>query len=232
MSGSEVSECPVRKAFDRSEHQPYGASMVGKEPKLAARNSEGACGETPLAARCVDEEELRLLLHRALGGDPLGLEKLVTRLLREEALILDHEFLVERTRMHLAHHISVRGLKELGDALIQTSIEEAARHVLEEDREALRAQLPIDFSEDERFTFITKGLGVATGRARRASVDYNALPARTRRAFQHVVLDREELQDLIGEEWETESALREAVCSALGAILGHDPCDSTWSSQA
>jgi hypothetical protein len=163
------------------------------------------------------------ILCKIAEGDPLGLQPVCMRLIRSEALIMDPARLLEAALLEVAANAGLCEVEDLHPDWLDHCVERALKRLCNQDREAVRKGKapPI---EDGGYDFVSDAFGVKYGDGRKASVAFQDLELRARRAFFALLVDEKSIEEVIEMGLGTEETLREDVWNALRA-LGHVTAD-------
>lgn len=158
-------------------------------------------------------EEIRARLR---DGDPLGLVPRCTALVRERAVLVDVERVVEGA----VGLVADAGPEPDAGDLIEISLTEALDRCLDEDRELVQSGRPLCPSEEGRYAFLVAMFGLTRDQAPASAVAFNRLPDVVRRAFFAVCVEEWEIGECVEAGMGPLEVLRGRVSMALGAALG------------
>lgn len=161
-------------------------------------------------------------LARIATGDPLRMLARCAARIRERALLIDPDRLVQGAVVQVAYASSAYRGDPPVDQWLEALVDRSIERILTEDIESGRTDgLRPD---DERYAFAAKLLCLDPARARLACVRFNALCQRARRSFFTLVLEGRTVADAIARGLGPAEALREACLDAFRAItyLGDD----------
>jgi hypothetical protein len=160
--------------------------------ELEHERTEQADARAPVAA-CLRGTTARAILERLGNGDPLELERRCAERLRATG------YLLHPLRLHLRAAARVAFAAARGydgepalDRWLEERIDQAIHELLLEDADGERIALPpAGAGPATYYALIPPETGVAPGMARELCVRFNRLPARWRRAFRALVVERE-----------------------------------------
>ncbi len=131
----------------------------------------------------------RDVLARLAAGDPLGLRERCLGRVKQRALLVAQDRLVQRSLARVAHAApAYAGAPPLG-AWLAARIDDAIADLVNEDREEERFGIPPTEPWDPRYAFLGEALGIEPGLARRACIAFNDRPDDVRRAFFAIVVE-------------------------------------------
>gem|GEM_PF-1509841 len=164
-------------------------------------------------------EQTRAILIKWLGDGGAGLDQKCAETLREQALFID----AERFQEHLLSLValSLYTLPESGltSEWLETRIDDALRDLLRRDAERLSSDALDRIPGSEDLGFVVEGLGIDEEKARARVVRFNALPDPVRQAFFAIAIKNIELDDLVGNGWDTPEQLKDDTLTALEVLL-------------
>ena len=190
------------------------STLTDRELELVESKEKRAFVESLLG------KEPEEVLPRIQNGDRLGIQTIVMRRLREQALILDPERAFARSLVEVAYRASSLTKDTLDADWLQSAVDAALERLVEIDAEAERdanGEVPRDA---QPYQFVVQAFGTPPSMCRTATVEFNGLPHRTRFAFFVLLVDNHEVDDVLALGlWEPEE-LRLDIWTVFRA-LGH-----------
>ncbi len=162
------------------------------------------------------------VLERIANGDPLGVREKVHEHLRTEALLFDADRVHLKALAHCARaSVTNLGTDDMPD-FVSDNVARAVRELLVQEEEAT-----LDEEAGGAFAQLAQPLGLGPASVRAACAAFNARPAAERRAFNGLVIEGRELEEL-AQSWgcsptELARRARRALLSALAQVR---PCKS------
>lgn len=203
------------------------SKRVRPDPKAEAER--GGRGPAPHSGAELADLRMMLLgspgevLERIANGDPLGVREKVHEHLRTEALLFDADRVHLKALAHCAR-ASVTNLntEDMPD-FVSDNVARAVRELLVQEEEAA-----LDEEAGGAFAQLAQPLGLGPASVRAACAAFNARPAAERRAFNGLVIEGRELEEL-AQSWgcsptELARRARRALLSALAQVR---PCKSS-----
>ncbi len=223
-------ESPSSRGLPMSESGESSGGL-GSPPAPAQRNipSRELIPEPPPPVSQVDPIAFltRLLgktpseiLSRISSGDPLGLQGICMLRLRDQALLIDSDRLVERALAWVAVSASRAQADELIPEWLLKQVDFAIARILAEDQEQELLAPGSPPEDDKHYRFIHQAFGTERGLVRSTAVNFNRLPHLARRGFFRLLVDGIPVDDCVRELETTREALRADILDALRA-LGH-----------
>jgi hypothetical protein len=160
------------------------------------------------------------ILARISGGDPLGLQGICSLRLRDQALLIDFDRLLERSLAAVAIAASRSTADEFVPEWLLKQVDHAIHGILAEDAEEERMAPGAPPSDPKYYRFVHLAYATEMGLVRTATVNFNALPSDARQAFFRLLVDGLPVDDCVRELGTSRGKLREDTLSALRA-LGH-----------
>ena len=194
--------------------------------------AEGTARIEPASERRHDEDrsvllarliglEISEILPRIQSADALGVQPVCMRRLRERALIIDPERAFARGLVEVAFAMSIAmSPEELSPGWIQNNVDRALSRLIEEDREAERADEGNPPRDNRPYRFVHDAFATPLDKCRSATVEFNALPHRTRFAFLVLLVDNTDVDECLDTGLWTPEELRMDIWTAF-RVLGH-----------
>ena len=162
------------------------------------------------------------IVKKLTAGDPLQLRELAARRLRERALFVDTDRLFAGTAVEIAHAVAARGPsrdrtsapRDAVDWLL-ARVDAAIDGALCEDREEDRLGIAPRGEAIHPVPFLP---AVEPGRARRAALEFNALPDAARKAFFALLIEGQSIEACLARGLGPSDVLRERVRWGLRAL--------------
>jgi hypothetical protein len=160
------------------------------------------------------------ILERLLDGDPIELYPSAVRWGRENGVLLDPDRMFLRLAASVAASSPAGRDVELVDWL-DGRMEEAVRTILEEDLAEFRGERVA--SGEYHHAYLGQIFALELDAALGASVRFNALPRRSRRAFMALFIEDRKIADCIEAGLGTLESLRDDGRAGLTALTGRAP---------
>jgi len=183
------------------------------ETKEASRKPEPA--HWPSFLRGGDASEI--LAHLS-EGDPLRLQELSARRLREVWYLLEPERVYLRSLAVCAKAASKEDPPQDLSAWKLAKVDLAIEQLVRKDHEAERAHPELVDEEEKVFPLLTDSLMLDPELVRFASTSFNALDALPRRAFFELLIEGREVADVVEAGPWDEDGLYEAIQTALATV--------------
>jgi hypothetical protein len=163
-------------------------------------------------------ESAEEILARLCNGDPLRLQELSARRLREAWFLLEPERVYHRALAVCAKGASKEEPPDDLAAWTRTKIDLAIEQLVHADYEAEKARPEILTDEEKFFPLLTTSLYLDPQLVRSASVKFNALEPLPRRAFFELLIEAREVPDVIESGPWDEDGLYAAIQTALATV--------------
>ena len=160
------------------------------------------------------------ILAKISAGDPLGLQGICSLRLRDQALLIDFDRLLERSLAAVAIAASRSSADEFIPEWLLGQVDLVIRGILAEDAEEERLAPGSPPRDPKYYRFVYLAYAVEVGLVRTATVNFNALPIDARQAFFLLLVDGRPVDDCVRELGTTRGKLREDTLDGLRA-LGH-----------
>jgi hypothetical protein len=184
--------------------------------KGGSGGAEGARRYWPAFLRGDDASEIHARLSG--DGDPLRLQERIARRLRELWIMLEQDRVLKRALASCAYGAASEQAPEDLEAWTFAKIDLAIDQLRQRDAEAEEREPGLLAEDEKHFPLLTECLLREPGRVRHYSVQFNALPELTRRAFFELLIEgRDVLEVIEGGPWNRES-LRAHVLQALAVL--------------
>lgn len=194
-------------------------SLLQPQPKSGALPhvpTDGCPGHALLYSELSETE----LLTRLSDGDPLQLYERVVRRARDEALLIDGDRLFSETLRHIVA-VNRPNRREDLDTWFAERIGTSIRTLLNEDCRSLSNGTPVSFETPH--AFIEQAFGVDSSTTLSASVAFNKLPMRARRAFLALLVEERSVAECIESNLGTRDTLGGLARQGLRALTGRQP---------
>lgn len=193
---------------DRQDWQPTEAEAI-LPPGTSPTSSDELVPAPPKKKPEVRGEE-RSFISRLVGcepeeilpkisqGDPLGLQVVCMRRVRERALIFDPQRAFDKSLIEAAIELSLcTDELELSNDWMQGSVDRALSRLLNDDMLAEQAEPGKEPRDVSPYRFVHDAFTTPLEVCRRATVEFHALPLRARLAFFYLLIDNMQVEDVL-----------------------------------
>ena len=160
------------------------------------------------------------VLSRITTGDPLDLQQVCVLRLRDQALLIDPDRLLEKAMAHVAFAASRTEEVDAVPEWLLGQVDVAIGSILTEDREQELQAPGCPPPNRMHYRFIHLAFATEPGLVRSAAVQFNRLPISARRGFFRLLVDGLPVDECVRELGTTREELRLGTLEALRA-LGH-----------
>ena len=191
--GSKSSSAPSPARERRRKDRPGELLPVGPVSKESAGPQE----EPTFLDRLVGREPEEIL-PRISGADPLRLQVICMRRLREQALIIDPHRALEKCLIEVAIELSLCTAKEeLSVHWIQNTVDRALARLVQFDMEEERRRPGHEPMDVGPYRFVHDAFATPLAACRTATVEFHALPLRARLGFFYLLIDNMPVEEVL-----------------------------------